>query len=88
VDRGALTLDSLRGVLGRGSERVKHFVVQQSDEAPECDDVVIGFARLPADEFAKACDSLRHAPGVRALREETESIDNGENAENGSNGGN
>lgn len=85
VDRGALTLDSLRAVLGRGSERVKHFVVQQSDEAPECDDVVIGFARLPADEFAKACDLLRHAPGVRALREETESVDNGENAENGGN---
>lgn len=85
VDRGALTLDSLRAVLGRGSERVKHFVVQQSDEVPECDDVVIGFARLPADEFAKACDLLRHAPGVRALREETESIDNGENAENGGN---
>lgn len=85
VDRGALTLDSLRAVLGRGSERVKHFVVQQSEEAPECDDVVIGFARLPADEFAKACDLLRHAPGVRALREETESVDNGENAENGGN---
>ncbi|MGG1949278.1 MgtC/SapB family protein [Trinickia sp. NRRL B-1857] len=88
VDRGALTLDSLRAVLGRGSERVKHFVVQQSEEAPECDDVVIGFARLPADEFAKACDLLRHAPGVRALREETESVDNGESAENGGNGGN
>ncbi|TKI18811.1 MgtC/SapB family protein, partial [Bacillus pumilus] len=47
VDRGALTLDSLRAVLGRGNDRVKHFVVQRSDEAPECDDVVIGFARLP-----------------------------------------
>ncbi|WP_116135172.1 MgtC/SapB family protein [Trinickia diaoshuihuensis] len=88
VDRGALTLDSLRSVLGRGGERVKQFIVQQSDEAQDCDDVVIGFARMPVDEFAKACDLLRRAPGVRTLREETDNADNGDGGENGANGGN
>jgi putative Mg2+ transporter-C (MgtC) family protein len=72
ADRGTLTLDSLRTVLGPTSERVKQFVVQQSEEAPDCDDIVIGFARVPPDEFVKVCHLLRNAPGVRALREESE----------------
>lgn len=72
VDRGALTLDSLRTILGPTSERVKQFVVQQSEEAPDCDDIVIGFARVPPNEFVKICHLLRNAPGVRALHEEIE----------------
>lgn len=70
ADRGTLTLDSLRAILGPASERVKQFIVQQSEEAPDCDDIVIGFARVPAAEFAKLCHQLRDAPGVRSLREE------------------
>ena len=81
ADRGALTLDALRVVLGRSSERVKQFIVQRSEEAADCDDIVIGFARVSADEFARLCDQLRQAPGVRALREESE------NGENGGSGG-
>ncbi len=83
ADRGALTLDTLRSVLGRSSDRVKQFIVQQSDEAPNCDDIVIGFARVSADEFARLCDRLRQAPGVHTLREDSE---NGENGDNGGNG--
>ncbi|MDG0025558.1 MgtC/SapB family protein [Trinickia sp. Y13] len=70
ADRGALTLDALRAILGPASERVKQFIVQQSEEAPDCDDIVIGFARMPPSEFEKLCQTLRNAPGVRALRED------------------
>jgi putative Mg2+ transporter-C (MgtC) family protein len=71
VERGALTLDSLRAVLGRSSERVKQFIAQQSEEEADCDDVLIGFARVSNDEFSRLCDQLRRAPGVRDLREES-----------------
>ncbi|MGN6665636.1 MAG: MgtC/SapB family protein [Trinickia sp.] len=77
VERGALTLDSLRAVLGHSSERVKQFIVQQSEEEPNCDDVVIGLARVSHSEFERVCDQLRRAPGVRELREEIENGDNG-----------
>ena len=80
VERGSLTLDSLRAVLGRSNGRVKQFIVQQSEEEPECDDVVIGFARVPADEFAGICDRLRHSRGVRALSDVSE---NGEGNDDG-----
>lgn len=80
ADRGTLTLDSLRSILGPASERVKQFVVQQNEEAPDCDDIVIGFARVPPSEFEKLCHLLRSTPGVRALREDTE---NGEGLASG-----
>ncbi|WP_206957362.1 MgtC/SapB family protein [Trinickia acidisoli] len=72
VDRGALTLGALRTILGHASERVKQFIVQQSEEEPECDDITIGFSRVSANEFESLCRQLRNAPGVRALRDETE----------------
>jgi len=75
ADRGALSLGSLRTILGPASERVKQFVVQQSEEVPDCDDILIGFARVPPSEFVKLCLLLRNAPGVRALREEGENGD-------------
>jgi putative Mg2+ transporter-C (MgtC) family protein len=75
ADRGTLTLHSLRTILGPTSERVKQFVVQQSEDAPDCDDIVIGFARVPPSEFVKVCQLLRNAPGVRALREESETAE-------------
>lgn len=77
VQRGALTLDSLRVLLGRSSERVKQFIVQQSEEEPDCDDVIIGLARVSGDEFTRLRDQLRCAPGVLELREEAEGGDNG-----------
>gem|GEM_PF-370502 len=80
ADRGALTLDALRTILGPASERVKQFIVQQSEEAPDCDDIVIGFARMPPSEFEKLCHMLRNAPGVLALHEEPA---NGEENGNG-----
>ena len=80
VVRGTLTLDSLHAVLGTSSARVKQFIVQQSEEAPECDDVTIGMARVSNIEFAAICDKLRALHGVREFREETE---NGEANGNG-----
>lgn len=72
ADRGALTLDSLRAILGPANERVKQFIVQQCEEAPDCDDIDIAFARVPPSEFERLCHLLRNAPGVRSLREEFE----------------
>ncbi|RDV01002.1 MgtC/SapB family protein [Trinickia dinghuensis] len=81
VEHGALMLDSLRSILGRSSERVKQFIVQQSEEEPEYDDVVIGFSRVSNDEFIKLCDLLRRASCVRDLREEIENGESGNGSE-------
>lgn len=78
ADRGSLTLDSLRATLGPSSERVKQFIVQQSEEASDCDDILIGFARVPPTEFERLCHLLRNAAGVRALREDFENGEVGE----------
>lgn len=81
VDRGSLTLESLRTVLGPVSGRVKQFVVQQSEEADDCDDVVIGFARVPPGEFANVCRLLRNTRGVRTVSDVSENGDGDESSE-------
>src|SRR6201995_246452 len=48
VDRGTLTFHALHEALGPGSVRVKQFVVQQSDDSPELDEVRVVLSRASA----------------------------------------
>jgi putative Mg2+ transporter-C (MgtC) family protein len=70
VDRGALTFDSLHEALGAASPRVKQFVMQQSDDAPECDVVMITLHRVSTTEYAAICERLRQLPCVKEFRQD------------------
>src|ERR1700754_487651 len=69
VERGTLTLHSLHDTLGPASARVKQFVVQQSDDSAELDEVVIVFSRVSPQEYKTICEQLRQCNGVREFRD-------------------
>jgi putative Mg2+ transporter-C (MgtC) family protein len=50
--------------------RVKQFVVQQSDDSPELDEVQVVLSRVSSTEYQAICDRLRTLPSVREFREE------------------
>jgi putative Mg2+ transporter-C (MgtC) family protein len=81
VERGTLTFHSLHEALGPSAVRVKQFVVQQCDDSPELDEVVIVFSRVAPQEYKAVCEQLRQFPGVREFR------DNGNGADNEANNG-
>jgi len=68
VERGSVSLDSVHNALGTGSVRVKQFIVQQSEEDPELDDVQIGLSRATDSEFATIRTRLEAMSGVRECR--------------------
>jgi putative Mg2+ transporter-C (MgtC) family protein len=73
VERGSLTFHSLHDALGAASPRVKQFVMQQSDDAPEYDVVMITLHRVSTIEFEAIRDRLRQLPCVKELREDDSS---------------
>lgn len=68
VERGSVSLDTVHRVLGLGSVRIKQFVVQQSEEDPELDEVQIALSRVAAVEFVAICARLESMSGVRVCR--------------------
>ena len=70
AERGSVSLDSLHRALGTGSIRVKQFIVQQSEDDPELDDVQIALSRASLNEFAAICMRLEAMSGVRECRHE------------------
>ena len=68
VERGSVSLDSVHNALGTGSVRVKQFIVQQSEDDPELDEVQIGLSRATASEFTTICARLAAMSGVRECR--------------------
>ncbi len=68
ADRGSISLDTLHGALGTSSVRVKQFIMQQSEENPDLDDVRIALSRTSTDDFDSLCSKLRNIPGVREFR--------------------
>jgi putative Mg2+ transporter-C (MgtC) family protein len=77
VERGTLTFHSLHDALGPSALRVKQFVVQQCDDSPGLDEVVIVFSRVSPQEYKAVCEQLRKFPGVKECR------DNGDGAGTG-----
>jgi len=70
VERGALTFHSLHDALGTSSPRVKQFVVQQSEDSPEFDEVMIVLSRVSSMEYEAISAALRRLPVVKAFRED------------------
>jgi putative Mg2+ transporter-C (MgtC) family protein len=70
VWRGTMTFHSLHEELGTASPRVKQFVMQQSDETPECDEVMITLHRMSNAEDQAICARLRQLQGVREFRQD------------------
>src|SRR5471032_1676717 len=70
VDRGTLNFHALHEELGVGSVRVKQFVVQQSDDSPELDEVQISLSRVSSNEYDAICTRLRALETVREFKEE------------------
>jgi putative Mg2+ transporter-C (MgtC) family protein len=68
VERGTVSLDTLVTALGSGNIRVKQFVVQQSEDDPEFDDIQIALSRVTETEFSAICERLEAMPGVRSCR--------------------
>ncbi|WP_109480606.1 MgtC/SapB family protein [Paraburkholderia sp. C35] len=68
VERGAVSLDTLVNTLGSGTVRVKQFIVQQSEDDPEFDDIQIALSRVTETEFAAICGRLESMSGVRNCR--------------------
>ncbi|MBY4831765.1 MgtC/SapB family protein [Burkholderia dolosa] len=68
AERGRLTLGTLHDALGSGRVRVKRFIVQQSDDDPDTDDISVSFSRTSGPEFAAICRTLQGISGVRACR--------------------
>jgi putative Mg2+ transporter-C (MgtC) family protein len=70
VERGAMTFHSLHDELGAASPRVKQFVMQQSDDSPELDEVMITLSRVSSLEYEAICGTLRQLPGVQMFKEQ------------------
>ncbi|WP_028225984.1 MgtC/SapB family protein [Paraburkholderia ferrariae] len=68
VERGSVSVDTLQRALGSGSIRVKQFIVQQSEDDPELDDVQISLSRVTPGEFSAICSRLEIMSGVRECR--------------------
>ncbi len=70
VERGSVSLDIVHQALGTGSVRVKQFIVQQSEDDADLDDVQIALSRVNASEFSTICTRLEAMSGVRECRRE------------------
>ena len=70
VDRGSLSFHALHEALGPGSVRVKQFVVQQSDDSADLDEVRVELSRASALEYQAIRERLRQLDVVREFRED------------------
>lgn len=68
VERGRVSFETVHAALGTNSVRVKQFVVQQSEDDPERDDVQIALSRASDSEFAAIAARLQAMPGVKECR--------------------
>ncbi|MBB3257244.1 putative Mg2+ transporter-C (MgtC) family protein [Paraburkholderia bannensis] len=68
AERGSVSLDSVHRALGSGSVRVKQFIVQQSEDDADLDDVQIALSRVAAAEYTAICSRLGGMAGVRECR--------------------
>ncbi|TCG03069.1 methyltransferase [Paraburkholderia steynii] len=72
VERGSMTFHTLHEALGPASPRVKQFVMQQSDDDAQMDEVMITLHRVSSTEYAAICGQLRALQGVKEFRDNVE----------------
>jgi putative Mg2+ transporter-C (MgtC) family protein len=70
VTRGSLSFHTLHETLGASSARVKQFVVQQTDDSADLDEVQITLSRVSSTEYQAICAQLRGLEQVREFKEE------------------
>ena len=68
VEHGSVSLDTLNQALGSRSVRVKQFIVQQSEDDADLDEIQIAPSRTAANEYSAICERLEAMPGVRECR--------------------
>ncbi|MGE0808879.1 MAG: MgtC/SapB family protein [Burkholderiaceae bacterium] len=69
VERGALPLARLHGLLGPNIARVEQFVTERSDDGDELDDISIVLSRVAPEEFQAIRLRLEATPGLRRVKE-------------------
>lgn len=67
AEHGQLTLHVLERELGTVTSRINTFIVQQSGDAANTDEVLIAFSRMSEHEFHPLLDKVRSIPGVLRL---------------------
>jgi putative Mg2+ transporter-C (MgtC) family protein len=70
VNRGSLSFHTLHETLGTSSARVKQFVVQQTDDSADLDEVQITLSRVSPTEYQAICAQRRALEQVREFKEE------------------
>ena len=70
VERGRASFETVHAALGTSSVRVKQFIVQQSEDDPELDEIRIAFSRATTSEFYAIRTRLEAMPGVRERQDE------------------
>jgi putative Mg2+ transporter-C (MgtC) family protein len=70
VTRGSLSFHTLHETLGASSARVKQFVVQQTDDSADLDEVQITLSRVSSTEYQAICAQLRGLAQVQEFKEE------------------
>jgi putative Mg2+ transporter-C (MgtC) family protein len=70
VDRGSLNFHAIHEALGPVSARVKQFIVQQSDDSADLDEVQIALSRVSSTEYEAICARLRSLKSVRDFKDE------------------
>jgi putative Mg2+ transporter-C (MgtC) family protein len=72
VKHGTLNLRALHDTLGSTGSRVKEFVVQQSDESEDLDEVRITLSRVSPTQYGVIRERLKAVPGVREMQDNTQ----------------
>ncbi|CAL8480678.1 Protein MgtC (plasmid) [Caballeronia sp. S22] len=67
-EHGTVTFESLYMALGMGTVRIKQFVLQQSEDDPELDEIHIALSRVSDGDFAAVCMRLAELSGVPECR--------------------
>jgi putative Mg2+ transporter-C (MgtC) family protein len=70
--RASFSLSTLHQALGPGSARVKQFIVQQSEDDPELDEVQVALSRMSQNEFDSIRARLIAIPGVKSCKPDFE----------------
>jgi len=65
AEAGSVTLRGVQEALGASTSRLRQFIVQRSDELPECEEIAIALSRVTGSEFDAICGRLEKLPGVR-----------------------
>lgn len=69
AERGVFSIAKLHEALGASSVRVKRFVMQQQEDAPDLDEIAITLSRVSLQEFESIQKTLREVQGLREIRE-------------------